>query len=224
MSKKVSFSHGGIALFSCLKSHFLFNSGLPHIWTGVALLFGSSQSRLSEGTSSYLILWIRCFNGPEQKRLLKFLQLFFLSDQDQISASHLSSSQFQHLFSCSPDSKRRKRMMSKSSPYPVEGISKNISPMVENFPLCPEWSWISLHWPHSFQVMLNFINKRLLKFLAAGFWPLMILLDKENRNSEADNIIVWALPAGLVTTIFPISFHHSSSAAHILWILGDIHI
>ena len=24
--------------------------------------------------------------------------------------------------------------MSKSSPYPVEGISKNISPMVENFP------------------------------------------------------------------------------------------
>ena len=84
VSKKVSFSHGGIALFSCLKSHFLFNSGLPHIWTGVALLFGSSQSRLSEGTSSYLILWIRCFNGPEQKRLLKFLQFFFIWSRSDI--------------------------------------------------------------------------------------------------------------------------------------------
>ena len=39
-------------------------------------------------------------------------------------------------------------------------------------------------------------------YIAAGFWPLMILLDKENRNSDADNIIVWALPAGLVTTTF----------------------
>ena len=131
--------HGGIALISCLKrSQFLFNSGLPHFWTGVALLFGSSQSRLREGTSSYLILWIRCFIGPEQKRSLKFLQQFVLSNQDQISTSHLSSSQFQHLFSCSSDSKRRRRMMSKSSLYPLEGISKNISPMVENFPLCPE--------------------------------------------------------------------------------------
>ena len=38
---------------------------------------------------------------------------------------------------------------------------------------------------------------------AAVFWPLMILLDKEKHNSDADNIIVWALPAGLVNHDFP---------------------
>ena len=33
---------------------------------------------------------------------------------------------------------------------------------------------------------------------AALFWPLLILLDKENHDSEADKVIVWALPVGLV--------------------------
>ena len=33
---------------------------------------------------------------------------------------------------------------------------------------------------------------------AALFWPLLILLDKENHDSEADKLIVWALPVGLV--------------------------
>ena len=122
------------ALFSCLKrSRFLFNSGVPHIGTGVALLFGSSQSRLSEGTSCYLILWIRCNNIPCFNNGLERTNTG-LSSATVFSDSDLSYSQFQHLFSCSPDSKRRKKMMSKSSPYPVEGESKNISPiMVENF-------------------------------------------------------------------------------------------
>ena len=34
---------------------------------------------------------------------------------------------------------------------------------------------------------------------AAVFWPLMILVEKENHNSDAEKLIVWALPAGLVS-------------------------
>ena len=78
--------HGGNAWFSCLKRpNFLFNSGVPHIGTGVALLFSSSQSRLSEGTSCYLILWIRCFNAQNRKDYSNFFINFVLSDQGQIS-------------------------------------------------------------------------------------------------------------------------------------------
>ena len=130
VSKKVSFSHGGIALFSCLKSHFLFNSGLPHIWTGVALLFGSSQSRLSEGASCYIFLWIRCnttpcFNVQYVSRIFSNITPCFnfleFSSATTFSPSPIISSQFQQLFSCSLGSRRRRRTMGSSSPYPVEG-------------------------------------------------------------------------------------------------------
>ena len=161
MSKKVSFSHGGIALFSCLKSHFLFNSGLPYIWTGVALLFGSSQSRLSEGASCYIFLWIRCntdpcFNVQYVSRIFSNttcmynVQLFssifsnttpclnFLefSSATNFSDSPIISSQFQQLFSCSPGSRRRRRTMGSSSPYPVEGGKRYL--WLKSFYLCSE--------------------------------------------------------------------------------------
>ena len=41
---------------------------------------------------------------------------------------------------------------------------------------------------------------------AALFWPLLILLDKENHDSEADKLIVWALPVGLVNMTLYICF------------------
>ena len=112
--------HGG-DLFNSQTSQLFLQQDLPHIWPGSALFFGSSQSRLLEGTPRYLVLRNRCNTTP----CFNFFQQPIL-----VTPTHISS-QFQPLFSCFPDSKRRRRMMSWSSQCPVEGV-KNISAAVEN--------------------------------------------------------------------------------------------
>ena len=132
------------------------------------------------------------------------------------------SSQFQQLSSCCPGSRRRRRTTGSSSPYPVEGGKRYL--WLKSFYLCSGWFWISSRWLHNFRVEEICINIFIFSSAAAVLWPLMILLDKEKHNSDADKIIVWALPTGLVTTIFPNCLFTIFAAAHILWILGNFHI